>query len=124
VINSGVCTAYSFNPGVWGAAGTYLFQGFVAVDPDEIPLGSLLYVTRRDGSFVYGWAIAADIGEAMVDGRVDIDCFMETYDESVLFGRRIMDIYVVEQLTQDDLEQFVANPGMFRNRIPAADEVE
>ena len=124
VINSGVCTAYSFNPGVWGAAGTYLFQGFVAVDPDEIPLGSLLYVTRRDGSFVYGWAIAADIGEAMVDGRVDIDCFMETYDESVLFGRRIMDIYVVEQLTQDDLEQFVANPGMFRNRIPEADEAE
>ncbi len=118
VINDGICTAYSFKPGVWGAAGTYLFQGFVAVNPDVIPLGSLLYITGRSGSFVYGWAIAADVGEAMMDGRVDIDCFMETYNESALFGRKTMDVYIVAQLTQEDLEQYAANLPMLRARIP------
>lgn len=119
VIESGVCTAYSFSPGTYGASGMYLFQGFVAVNTDVISYGSLLYITSPDGSFVYGWAIAADVGVAMMDGRVDVDCFFETYQESVLFGRHIMDIYVVAQLTQKELEQFVAVPGMFQARVPA-----
>lgn len=118
VIENGTCTAYSFKPGVYGAAGMYLFQGFVAVDPSVIPYGSLLYITSPDGSFVYGWAIAADVGVAMVDGRVDVDCFFETYKESTLFGKKTMNIYVVKQLTQEELEQFAAVPGMFCARVP------
>lgn len=118
VIKGGTCTAYSFNPGVYGSTGMYLFQGFVAVDPDVIPYGSLLYITSADGSFVYGWAIAADTGTAMVDGIVDVDCFFETYRESTLFGKHTMNIYVVGQLTQEDLEEFVAMPSWFDVRIP------
>jgi 3D (Asp-Asp-Asp) domain-containing protein len=118
VLKAQPCTAYSYNPGVYGGSGLYLFQGFVAVDPEKIPIGSLLYIVSPNGKFVYGWAIAADVGQAMVDGRVTIDCFFETYDESVLFGRRTMDIYVVAQLHQSDLEQFVAKEGMFRLRVP------
>ncbi|MEG1757260.1 MAG: 3D domain-containing protein [Oscillospiraceae bacterium] len=117
VITDGTCTAYSFKPGVWGAAGLYMIQGFVAVDPDVIPYGSLLYITSADGGFVYGWAVAADVGAAMVDGRVDIDCFFETYDESCLFGKHTMNIYIVEQLPRELLEPYVANRGMFDARV-------
>ncbi|MBR5501608.1 MAG: G5 domain-containing protein [Oscillospiraceae bacterium] len=118
LIEDGVCTAYSYKPGVWGASGMYLYQGMVAVDPDKIPLGSLLYITSADGSFVYGWAIAADVCEAAVWGRVTVDCFFETYRESQLFGRHEMNIYVVDQLTQADLAEFVAKEGYFIKRIP------
>ncbi|MEA5050896.1 MAG: ubiquitin-like domain-containing protein, partial [Oscillospiraceae bacterium] len=113
------CTAYSFKPGVWGGSGMYLVQGMVAVNPDEYDYGDLLYITSADGSFVYGWAIAADAGAAMVDGRVEIDCFFETYGESLLFGKRWLDVYVVGHLTQSDLREYMAQEGMFRARVPA-----
>ncbi|MEG1809893.1 MAG: 3D domain-containing protein [Oscillospiraceae bacterium] len=118
VIENGVCTAYSFNPGTWGASGMYMFQGFVAVDTSVIPYGSLLYITSPTGKFTYGWAIAADVGEAMVAGYVDIDLFFETYRESALFGKHKMNVYVVKQLTQSELEPYMANEGMFRRRVP------
>ena len=119
VFSAQPCTAYSFSPGCYGASGMYLFQGFVAVDPAKIPLGSLLYITSPNGRFVYGWAIAADTGEAMMAGRVAVDCFFETYRESVLFGRRTMNIYVVKQLTQSELAPYMAAEGMFKQRIPS-----
>jgi 3D (Asp-Asp-Asp) domain-containing protein/uncharacterized protein YabE (DUF348 family) len=119
VIEEGVCTAYSFRPGTYGASGMYLKQGFVAVDSSKIPLGSLLYITGPEGDFVYGWAVAADVGTAMMEGRVDVDCFFETYRESALFGRKYLNIYVVKQLTQDELAGYAAVSGMFENRIPA-----
>ena len=118
VMENSVCTAYSFNPGTWGASGMYLIQGFVAVDTSEIPYGSLLYITSPTGNFTYGWAVAADVGEAMVAGYVDIDLFFETYRESALFGKHRMNVYVVKQLTQSELEEYIANEGMFRKRVP------
>jgi len=98
----------------------YMRQGFVAVNTDVIPYGSLLYITSADGSFTYGWAVAADVGEAMMDGRVDIDCFFESYNESCYFGKKLMNIYVVEQLTQEELEDYVANRAMFTERVPTS----
>lgn len=119
VLENGVCTAYSFKPGTFGASGMYMVQGFVAVNPNVIPYGSLLYITSADGSFVYGWAVAADIGEAMMAGYVDIDLFFETYTESTLFGKHRMNVYIVDQLTQDQLKEYEAQPGMFRSRVPS-----
>ena len=118
VIENGVCTAYSFSAGTWGASGMMMIQGFVAVNTDVIPYGSLLYITSPSGNFTYGWAIAADVGEAMMAGYVDIDLFFETYRESALFGKHKMNIYVVKQLTQSELEQYCANEGLFRSRVP------
>ena len=119
-ISSGKCTAYSYPSGVYGGSGMYLFQGCVAVDPNTIPLGSLLYITNSDNSFVWGWAIAADSCEAAMYGinNVTVDCFLETYNDSLLFGAHYMDIYVVKQLTQSDLDEYIAVDGMFRARIP------
>jgi len=117
VMERGVCTAYSFKPGTFGASGMYLFQGFVAVDASVIPYGSLLYITSPNGKFVYGWAIAADTGTAMMEGYVDIDCFFETYRESALFGKKYLNVYYVKQLTQSELEIF-AGSRMFYSRVP------
>ena len=118
LIENGVCTAYSFSAGTYGASGMMMIQGFVAVNTNVIPYGSLLYITSPTGNFTYGWAIAADVGEAMMAGYVDIDLFFETYRESALFGKHRMNIYVVKQLTQSELEQYAANEGMFRSRVP------
>lgn len=115
----GRSTAYSSSRSVvYGASGLYLRQGFVAVNPDVIPYGSLLYITSSDGSFVYGWAIAADTGAALLDGSAVVDCFFETYRESCLFGAHTLDVYVVKQLTQSELEGYMGNEGLFRSRIP------
>ncbi len=115
---SAPCTAYSFKPGVYGSSGMRLVQGMVAVDPDEYNYGDLLYITSADGSFVYGWAIAADACEAAMWGTVEIDCFFETYKESVLFGKRYLNVYVVDTLTKEQLEEYKEHEGMFNLRVP------
>lgn len=122
VITDAVCTAYSFGTNAFGASGMRLIQGFVATDPEKIPYGTLMYIASD--RFTYGWAIAADCGEAMMAGYVDIDCYFDTYDESVMFGKKLMDVYIIGQLTQAQLEEYMAN-GMFYNRIPRTlEEVE
>lgn len=115
---TGYCTAYNFDEGVWGASGMYLSQGFVAVDPSVIPYGSLLYITNYDGSFVYGWAIAADYCQAAAEGRVAVDLFFDTYQETLWYGKHTMNIYVVKQLYRDELQEYVARQGYFDNRVP------
>ncbi len=112
------CTAYSFKPGVYGSSGMRLVQGMVAVDPNEYSYGDLLYITSADGSFVYGWAIVADACEAAMYGDVAIDCFFETYGESVLFGKRYLNVYVVDTLNQEQLTEYTAHEGMFNLRVP------
>ncbi len=90
-----VATGYSARSGAWGASGMTLSYGYVAVDPTEIPYGSKLYITSSDGSFVYGYAIAADTGTGLLNDVIDVDLFYETYTESCLNGRRTVDIYVL-----------------------------
>lgn len=90
-----VATGYSARSGAWGASGMTLSYGYVAVDPAEIPYGSRLYITTPDGSFVYGYAVAADTGIGLLNDVIDVDLFYETYTESCLNGRRTVDIYVL-----------------------------
>ena len=70
------------------ATGMVARRGVVAVDPDIIPLGSRLYIPG------YGEAIAADTGGAIVGDTIDL-C-MESYDEAIEFGRRIVEVYVID----------------------------
>ena len=102
VLSNGVATAYSARPGAWTASGLSAVEGTVAVDPDVIPYGSRLYIASPDGSFVYGYAVAADTGTALMDGIIDVDLFFNTYLESCLFGKRTVDIYVLETPAQED----------------------
>ena len=70
------------------ATGMPAGHGVVAVDPDVIPLGTKLYIPG------YGHAIAADTG-GMIEGHM-IDLCMESYDDAVQFGRRDIEVYVLE----------------------------
>ena len=70
------------------ATGIPARHGVVAVDPDVIPLGSRLYIPG------YGEAIAADTGGAIVGDTIDL-C-MESYDEAIAFGRRSVEVYVID----------------------------
>ena len=96
VLHNQVATGYSAGGRARGASGMRLFYGYVATDPEEIPYGTHMYITSPDGSFVYGYAIAADTGIGLLDDVIDVDLFYETYLESCLNGRQNVDIYILD----------------------------
>ena len=96
VLEGAKCTGYTAKSGAGTASGRRADVGHVAVNPNVIPYGSKLYITSADGSFVYGYAIAADTGTGLMNGVVDIDLFYETYLESCLNGVRYLNVYVLE----------------------------
>lgn len=95
VIKGAVTTAYSSSGGR-GASGLGLYCGTVAVNPNVIPYGTRLFITSADQSFVYGFAIATDTGTALMSGHVDIDLYFETNGECLRFGKRALDVYIID----------------------------
>ena len=89
-------TGYSASATAKGASGRNLTYGTVAVDPDVIPYGTLLYITSDDGRFIYGYAYAADTGTAMQTGHAFVDLYYETYDESVKNAVISVNVYVID----------------------------
>ncbi|MBQ7090849.1 MAG: G5 domain-containing protein [Clostridia bacterium] len=85
------CTAYS--AGGTTATGRPAKWGVVAVDPKVIPLGSTVYVETVDGKYIYGTAVAADIGGAIKGNKIDI-C-VNSRSEAYSFGRRQVYVYVL-----------------------------
>ncbi len=90
-------TAYTDSPSenagyTVSAMGNRLRYGVVAVDPNVIPLGSTVYVTAPDGSWVYGVASAEDTGGAIRGNRIDL-CYPSGASG---FGRRSCVVYVLE----------------------------
>lgn len=90
-----VATAYEPGPKSCGihadgytAIGLRATKGIAAVDPAVIPLRSRLYVTG------YGHAIAGDVGSAIKGFKIDL-CF-DTVEEALRFGRRRVEVYVLE----------------------------
>jgi 3D (Asp-Asp-Asp) domain-containing protein len=55
-----------------------------------------MYITSPDNKFVYGFAIAADTGTALMDNIIDFDLFYETYVESCLNGRKHLNVYILD----------------------------
>lgn len=82
-----VSTAYT-HTGHRTATGIYPYKGIAAVDPQVIPLGTKFYVEN------YGLAIAADTGGSIKGNRIDV--FFDTYSEAINWGRRTVNIYIVE----------------------------
>ncbi|NLG36712.1 MAG: DUF348 domain-containing protein [Clostridiales bacterium] len=65
--------------------------GTIAVAPDTIPYGTLLYVTG------YGYGIAEDTGGFRFNNPMQIDCFMGTIEECLSWGRkRNLNVYIVQ----------------------------
>ena len=80
-------TAYTWT-GYRTATGTWPSRGTVAVDPNVIPLGSVLYVEG------YGPAVAADTGGAIQGQKIDL--YMDSEHECLQWGRRQVEVRVVE----------------------------
>lgn len=93
---SGKSAAYSARAGAKTASGRPAVVGHVAVDPKVIPYGTKLYIKSSDSSDVYGYAIAADTGAALLDGRIIVDLFFGSYDESCDWGIHQVDIFVLD----------------------------
>ena len=96
VFTSQRSTGYSASKTAKGASGRRLSYGTVAVNPNIIPYGTLLYITSDDGRFIYGYAYAADTGTAMMAGVAFIDLYYETYDESCKNAVIPVTVYVID----------------------------
>ena len=80
-------TAYTWT-GNRTASGTWPAVGTAAVDPKVIPLGTKLYIEG------YGPAVALDTG-GDIQGQI-IDLYMDSYQECIEWGRRQVEVRVME----------------------------
>lgn len=90
------CTFTAYSPvsdgGQRTSTGHPAQVGYVAVDPNVIPLHSKLYIVMDNG-FVYGYAYAMDTGGAIKGNKVDI--YLPSHYDASAFGRRTGKVYIV-----------------------------
>ncbi len=91
VINA-KATAYCI-PGGTTSTGKRAQTGYIAVDPNEIPYGTEMYIVSADGQYVYGYCIAADTGSFIYDVDWTVDLFMNSESQCWQWGRRDILIY-------------------------------
>lgn len=91
---NGKATAYCI-PGGITATGEKARTGYIAVDPNEIPYGTEMYIVSADGKRVYGYCIAADTGSFVHNTDWTVDLYMDTEQECVNWGRRDIIIYIL-----------------------------
>ena len=70
------------------ARGSFCRRGVIAVDPNFIPPGTRVYIPG------YGYAVADDVGGAIVGNIIDIA--FDSVEECYQFGRQWIDIYILE----------------------------
>lgn len=93
-IITGKAAAYTASPGSKTASGRAVKPGYIAVNPNQIPYGTKLWIVSTDG-IVYGYAIAADTGGFVKKGKFTVDLFMNTEAECRQWGSRDVVIYVL-----------------------------
>ena len=93
VINA-QATAYCI-PGGITSTGKRAQTGYIAVDPNEIPYGTEMYIVSADGRYVYGYCIAADTGSYIYDVDWTVDLYMNSEAQCRTWGRRDIIIYVL-----------------------------
>lgn len=92
---TGKATAYY--GGTYCSTGVKAQPGYVAVNPKQIPYGTKLYIVSADGKYVYGYAVAADTGGFAYNGSGTlIDLRFNTRDECYAFGRRTVNVYILD----------------------------
>lgn len=92
---TGKATAYC--SGTTCSTGVKVKQGYVAVNPKQIPYGTKMYIVSSDGKWVYGYAIAADTGGFATNGSgTVVDLYMSSRSDCLNFGRRNVEIYILD----------------------------
>lgn len=93
---TGSGTAYTASAGAKTSTGKTVKEGLVAVNPKVIPYGTRLYITTTDGSWTYGYAVAADTGGALRNGSALVDLFYSSEAKCRQFGRRQVKVYILD----------------------------
>lgn len=88
-------TAYSNESGNKGASGVVIKPGYVAVNTSIYPYGTKFYIKSSDGSYIYGYAVAADTGDFVYSRPTNFDLCFATAAEARAFGRRNIEVYVL-----------------------------
>ncbi len=91
---TGKATAYC--TGTTCSTGAPAMPGRVAVDPREIPYGTKMYIVSSDGKWNYGYCTASDTGGFIYNSNTVVDLYMRGYSTCRNFGRRNVDIYILE----------------------------
>lgn len=91
---TGKATAYC--GGGITSTGARAMPGRVAVDPREIPYGTKMYIVSSDGRWNYGYCVASDTGGFIYNSSTVVDLYMHSYTDCRNFGRRNVDIYILE----------------------------
>ncbi len=89
----GKASAYCV-PGGTTATGKKVKPGYIAVDPNQIPYGTKLWIVSDTG-IVYGYAIAADTGGFAGKGTFVVDLYMDSLEQCYQWGSRDVTIYVL-----------------------------
>ena len=71
------------------ASGTLVRHGVIAVDPNMIALGTRVFIPG------YGEAVAEDIGGSIKGHRIDVA--FDSHEEALAFGRRDLEIIIIEE---------------------------
>ncbi len=88
-------TAYTYT-GNKCSTGVAPQPGYIAVNPNVIPYGTKMYIKSSDGSYIYGYAVAADTGGFTNSRPNNVDLFMTSKAACAAFGRRNVEIYILE----------------------------
>ena len=81
-------------PGGITATGKPAKPGYIAVNPNQIPYGTEMWIVSDDG-VVYGYAIAADTGGFVKKGYFTCDLYMNSTEQCFQWGDRGVTIYVL-----------------------------
>ena len=88
-------TAYTYT-GNKCSTGVAPQPGYIAVNPNVIPYGTKMFIKSSDGKFIYGYAVAADTGGFIKSRPNNVDLFMTSKAACTAFGRRNVEIYILE----------------------------
>lgn len=88
-------TAYTYT-GKNCSTGVAPQPGYIAVNPNVIPYGTKMYIKSSDGSYIYGYAVAADTGGFIKSRPNNVDLFMSSKAACTAFGRRNVEIFILE----------------------------
>ncbi len=93
-----VGNATAYYGGTITATGASVKPGIVAVNPNQIPYHTPMWIVSNDGKFVYGYSFAEDTGGFIyfTGSKATLcDLYMNTYDDCCAFGRRAVTIYIL-----------------------------
>lgn len=86
--------AAAYTGGVSTSTGKKPQPGYIAVDPNQIPYGTEMYIVSLDGKYIYGYCIAADTGGFVQKKTFTCDLYMNTLEECYQWGARQVRIYI------------------------------